>query len=91
MQYKSSNILLGGCASKNKKRAYIIWEQCTGAWCSNKDKNQIPTHTKPYLVEYIALQMEAMDDEWLQNDLDDYWGGDCTTSWRACGIMSCII
>ena len=26
-------------------------------------KNKIPTHAKPYLVEYIALEMEAMDDE----------------------------
>jgi hypothetical protein len=35
-------------------------------------KIKIPTYTKPHLVEYIALQMEAMDDEWLQNDLDAY-------------------
>jgi hypothetical protein len=26
---------------------------------------KIPTHAKPHLVEYIALQMEAMDDERL--------------------------
>jgi hypothetical protein len=33
-------------------------------------KIRIPAHTKPYLVEYIVLQIEAMDDERLQNDLD---------------------
>jgi hypothetical protein len=35
-------------------------------------KIKIPAHAKPHLVEYIALQMEAMDDERLQNDLDAY-------------------
>jgi hypothetical protein len=37
-----------------------------------KMKIKIPTDAKPHLVEYIALQMEAMDDERLQNDLDAY-------------------
>jgi hypothetical protein len=37
-----------------------------------KKKIKIPTHAKPHLVEYIALQMEAMDDERLQNDLNAY-------------------
>ena len=37
-----------------------------------KKKIKIPIHAKPHLVEYIALQMEAMDDEWLQNDLNAY-------------------
>jgi hypothetical protein len=35
-------------------------------------KIKILVHEKPYLVEYIALQMEAMDDERLQNDLNAY-------------------
>jgi hypothetical protein len=35
-------------------------------------KIKILAHAKPHLVEYIALQMEAMDDERLQNDLDAY-------------------
>ena len=35
-------------------------------------KIKIPAHAKPHLVEYIALQTEAMDDERLQNDLDAY-------------------
>jgi hypothetical protein len=35
-------------------------------------KFKIPTHAKPHLVEYIELQMEAMDDERLQSDLDAY-------------------
>jgi hypothetical protein len=35
-------------------------------------KIKIPVHAKPHLVECIALQMEAMDDEWLQNDLNAY-------------------
>jgi hypothetical protein len=35
-------------------------------------KIKIPAHEKPHLVEYIAVQMEAMDDERLQNDLNAY-------------------
>jgi hypothetical protein len=35
-------------------------------------KIKIPAYAKPHLVEYIALQMEAMDDERLQNDLNAY-------------------
>ena len=37
-----------------------------------KKKIKIPAYAKPHLVEYIALQMEAMDDERLQNDLNAY-------------------
>ena len=33
-------------------------------------KIKILAHAKSYLIEYIALQMEAMDDEHVQNDLD---------------------
>jgi len=25
---------------------------------------------KPHLVEYMAMQREDLDDEWLQNELD---------------------
>ena len=35
-------------------------------------KIKIPTEAKPHLVEYIALQLEEMDNERLQNDLDAY-------------------
>ena len=35
-------------------------------------KIKIPAHAKPYMVEYIDLQMEAIDDEQLQRDLDAY-------------------
>jgi hypothetical protein len=35
-------------------------------------KIKILAHAKPHLVDYIALQMEAMDDEQLQNDLNAY-------------------
>jgi hypothetical protein len=35
-------------------------------------KIKIPAYVKPHLVEYIALQMEAMDDKRLQNDLNAY-------------------
>jgi hypothetical protein len=30
------------------------------------------------LLEYMDLQMEALDEERLRNDLDAYWGGDCS-------------
>jgi hypothetical protein len=32
----------------------------------------IPVQTKPYLLEYMDLQMEALDEERLRNDLDAY-------------------
>ena len=35
-------------------------------------KIKIPAHAKPHLFEYIALQMEAIDDKRLQNYLDAY-------------------
>jgi hypothetical protein len=35
-------------------------------------KIKILALAKPHLVEYIALQMEALDDEWLRNDLYAY-------------------
>jgi hypothetical protein len=35
-------------------------------------KIKIPAYVNPHLVEYIALQMEAIDDERLQNDLNAY-------------------
>jgi hypothetical protein len=33
---------------------------------------QIPVATKPHLLEYMDLQMEALDEERLRNDLDAY-------------------
>jgi hypothetical protein len=33
---------------------------------------QIPVPAKPHLLEYMDLQMEALDEERLQNDLDAY-------------------
>jgi hypothetical protein len=32
----------------------------------------IPVQAKPHLLEYMDLQMEALDEEHLQNDLDAY-------------------
>jgi hypothetical protein len=32
----------------------------------------IPVQAKPYLLEYMDLQMEALDEEHLRNDLDAY-------------------
>jgi hypothetical protein len=39
---------------------------------------QIPVATKPHLLQYMDLQMEALDEERLRNDLDAYWQGECT-------------
>jgi hypothetical protein len=33
---------------------------------------QIPIAAKPHLLEYMDLQMEALDEERLRNDLDAY-------------------
>ena len=32
----------------------------------------IPVATKPHLLEYMDLQMEALDEERLRNDVDAY-------------------
>jgi hypothetical protein len=32
----------------------------------------IPIHAKPHMIEYIALQLEEMDNIRLQNDIDAY-------------------
>jgi hypothetical protein len=32
----------------------------------------IPVQAKPHLLEYMDLQMEALDEERLRNDLDAY-------------------
>ena len=33
---------------------------------------KIPTFAKPHLLEYIAMQVEYIDNERLQNDIDRY-------------------
>jgi hypothetical protein len=33
---------------------------------------QIPVAAKPHLMEYMDLQMEALDEEHLRNDLDAF-------------------
>jgi hypothetical protein len=47
--------------------------------CGVKTEAEIMIHVqaKPHLLEYMDLQMEALDEERLQNDLDAYGGGDC--------------
>jgi putative SOS response-associated peptidase YedK len=35
-------------------------------------KIMIPVQAKPYLLEYMDLQMVALDEERLRNDLDAY-------------------
>jgi hypothetical protein len=39
---------------------------------TTKAKVQIPVAAKPHLLEYMDLQMEALDEERLRNDLDAY-------------------
>ena len=71
---ESSNILLGGCASKNKvTRSGPIHENNVRVHgVVTEMKIIILAYAKPHLVEYIALEIVAMDDERLQNDLDAY-------------------
>jgi cytidylate kinase len=61
------------CGRRECGQHYIIDEnnvRLYGIVIETKTKS--PAHTKPHLVEYIAQQIEAMDDERLQNDLDAY-------------------
>jgi hypothetical protein len=39
---------------------------------ATKTKVKIPAYSKPHLLEYIDLQMEAFDEEHLRSDLDAY-------------------
>jgi hypothetical protein len=39
---------------------------------TTKAEIMIPVQAKPYLLEYMDLQMEALDEEHLRNELDAY-------------------
>ena len=39
---------------------------------TTKAEVQIPVTAKPYLLEYMDLQMEALNEERLRNNLDAY-------------------
>jgi hypothetical protein len=39
---------------------------------TTEEEVQILIATKPHLLEYMDLQMEALDEERLRNDLDAY-------------------
>jgi hypothetical protein len=56
-----------------KTRSELIYEN--NIWVHGvvtETKIKILAYAKPHLVEYIELQMEAMDDEQLQRNLDAY-------------------
>jgi hypothetical protein len=51
------------------------WERSPGVRCNKlttKAEIMIHVQTKPHLLEYMDLQMEALDKERLRNDLDAY-------------------
>jgi hypothetical protein len=52
-----------GVVYGNKVRVYGV---------TTEAEVQIPVTTKPHLLEYMDLQMEALDEEHLRNDLDAY-------------------
>jgi hypothetical protein len=62
---------MGGCANKNQSRGGT-WERSLGVRVTTKAEIMIPVQAKPHLLEYMDLQMEALDEERLQNDLDAY-------------------
>jgi hypothetical protein len=68
---------MGGCANKNQSQGGT-WERSSGVRCNNQGGIMIPVQAKPHLLEYMDLQMEALDEERLRNDLDAYSGGDCS-------------
>jgi hypothetical protein len=60
---------MGGCANKNQSRGGT-WERSPGL--TTKAEIMIHVQAKPHLLEYMDLQMEALDEERLRNDLDAY-------------------
>jgi hypothetical protein len=52
-----------GVAHGNEVRVYDV---------TTKAEVQILVAAKPHLLEYMDLQMEALDEEHLRNDLDAY-------------------
>jgi hypothetical protein len=52
-----------GVVHGNKVRVYGV---------TTKAEIMIPVKAKPHLLEYMDLQMEALDEERLRNDLDAY-------------------
>jgi hypothetical protein len=52
-----------GVVHGNKVRGYGV---------RTKAGIMIPVQAKPHLLEYMDLQMEALDEECLRNDLDAY-------------------
>jgi hypothetical protein len=59
---------MGGCANKNHSRGgtFRVYGVTTEA------EIMIHVQAKPHLLEYMDLQMEALDEERLRNDLDAY-------------------
>jgi hypothetical protein len=52
-----------GVVHENEVRVYGI---------TTEEEIMIPVQAKPHLLEYMDLQMEALDEERLRNDLDAY-------------------
>ena len=62
---------MGGCAKKKRSRGRTGNElQVHGV--TTEAEVQIPVAAKPHLLEYMDLQMEALDEERLRNDVDAY-------------------
>jgi hypothetical protein len=68
---------MGGCANKNQSRGGT-WNEVRVYGVTIEAEIMSPVQAIPHLLEYMDLQMEALDEELLRNDLDAYWGGDCS-------------
>jgi hypothetical protein len=62
---------MGGCANKNQSRV-VHGNEVRVYGVTTEAEIMILIQAKPHLLEYIDLQMEALDEERLRNDLDAY-------------------
>jgi hypothetical protein len=62
---------MGGCANKNQS-GVVHGNEVRVYGVTTKAEIMIPVYAKPHLLEYMDLQMEALDEERLRNDLNAY-------------------
>jgi hypothetical protein len=60
---------MGGCANKNQSRV-VYGNEVRVYSVTTEVEIMILVQAKPHLLEYMDLQMEALDEEHLRNDLD---------------------
>ena len=69
---KEATIYSWSHVPRRGRSGHIVGSNVTVYGVQTKEKVIIPQEVKPHLLEYIAMQIENLDDERLQNDLHIY-------------------